>query len=94
MSNARMLPAHVAPYAETPVFTSDTVPSKLLSHHDLKPGTWGLMHVKRGAVRFFVEDGDEPVAVLNKDDTFVILPEERHYIKVSNDVKFYIEFLK
>lgn len=94
MTSARTLPASVAPYAETPVFTLDTVPSKLLSHHDLKPGTWGLMHVKEGTVQFFVEDVGEPVTILNKCDTFVILPEERHYIKVSDDVKFYVEFLK
>ncbi len=94
MTEKRVLPAHVQPYAKTPVFTADTVPSRLLSHHDLKSGTWGLLHVEKGTVRFFVEDDKEPTAILNEGAPFVILPEERHYVQLSDNAAFYVAFHK
>ncbi len=94
MTEPRRLPEDVKPYSQSPIFTAETVPEKLLGHHNLKPGTWGLMHVEKGNVQFFVEDQQDPIAKLNAQDRFVIVPEERHYIKVSEDARLYIEFWK
>ena len=94
MTEPRNLPDHVKPYSQSPVFTAATVPEKLLGHHNLKPGTWGLMHVEKGNVQFFVENKKDPIAKLNASDKFVIVPEERHYIKVSDDAQLFIEFWK
>ncbi len=94
MTDLRSLPETVKQYSKTPIFTAETVPDKLLGHHNLKPGTWGLMHVEKGNVQFFVENEPDPIARLSAADTFVIKPEERHFIKVSQDARLYIEFWK
>jgi len=52
----------------------------------------GLLKVEQGEVRFFSEDNTCALAMLHAGETFVILPEERHYIEVSNDAVFYVEF--
>ena len=40
MTEQRYLPDDVEPYGKTPLFTNETVPDKLLNHHDLQAGTW------------------------------------------------------
>ena len=94
MTETRKLPEHVKAYSQSPLFTANTVPEKLLGHHNLKPGTWGLLHVEKGNVQFFVESEQDPIAKLKPNDKFVIVPKERHYIKVSDDARLYIEFWK
>ena len=74
--------------------SSVTVPNKLLDVHDLKAGTWGRLNVKSGKIDYYLEDGDKLLAQLKSGDTFVILPEEKHYIDISDDAVFFIEFLR
>ena len=70
------------------------VPNKLLNVHDLKAGTWGRLNVKSGKIDYYLEGRAKPLAHLKPGDTFVILPEEKHYIDISDDAVFYIEFLR
>ena len=42
-------------------FTNETVPDKLLNHHDLQAGTWGLLTVEAGTVSFFRQGDDRAV---------------------------------
>jgi len=90
----RSLPSTVTCYAQSPTFTHETVPESLLQSHNLKPGTWGLLRVERGTITFFIEEQREAVDTVEAGTTFVILPEERHHIQVSDDARFFIEFHK
>lgn len=71
-----------------------TVPDKLLGDHDLKKGTWGLLHVESGAVSYFLSSTSELVETVTNESEFVIFPEEKHYIEVSDDAVFFIKFLR
>ena len=75
MTEQRYLPDDVEPYGKTPLFTNETVPDKLLNHHDLQAGTWGLLTVEAGTVSFFRQGDDAPFAVISSGEPFVILPE-------------------
>ena len=94
MTEERSLPDDVEPHGKTPLFTSETVPDKILSHHELQAGTWGLLTVEAGTVSFFRQGDDLPVAVISCEKPFVILPEEVHHVRLSEDAKFFVTFYK
>ncbi len=94
MTEERSLPDDVEPHGKTRLFTNDTVPDALLNHHDLQAGKWGLLTVEAGTVSFFRQGDTEPLAVIAPGKPFVILPEEIHYVRVSEDAKFFVEFYK
>lgn len=71
-----------------------TVPEQLLNVHDLKSGTWGLLNVVEGKVNYFLAGEKSPIARLSTGDKWVVLPEEKHFIEVSDDVVFFIEFYR
>ena len=94
MTEQRYLPDDVEPYGKTPLFTNETVPDKLLNHHDLQAGTWGLLTVEAGTVSFFRQGADAPFAVISSGKPFVILPEEVHHVRLSEDARFFVAFYK
>lgn len=94
MTEQRSLPDEVEPSGKTPLFTNETVPDKILNHHELQAGTWGLLTVEAGTVSFFRKGDHAPVAVISSEKPFVILPEEVHYVRLSEDAKFFVTFYK
>jgi len=94
MTDDRKLPEGAAPYSRTAKFTADTVPDKLTHAHNTKPGVWGRLTVIQGAVRYFLEGEDEPLATVSAGETFIIRPEEWHYVRLSDDAEFFVEFCK
>lgn len=94
MTRERNLPDDVEASGKTPLFTNDTVPDKILTHHELQVGTWGLLTVEAGTISFFRQGEDTPLAVIPAGETLVILPEEVHYVRLSEDAKFFVEFYK
>ena len=90
----REIPDHVKAYGKSPIFSAQTVPAKLLDYHDVKSGTWGRLNVQAGEVRYFVVGNEEPLATLHAGEFWAILPEEKHYIQVSEDTVFFVEFCK
>ena len=94
MTQERFLPDDVEASGKTSLFTNETVPGKILNHHELQAGTWGLLTVEAGTVSFFRQGEDAPVAVISSEKPFVILPEEVHYVRLSEDAKFFVTFYK
>ena len=94
MTEERFLPDDVAASGKTPLFTNESVPDKILTHHELQAGTWGLLTVEAGTVSFFRQGEDTPVAVISSKKPFVILPEEVHYVRLSEDARFFVEFYR
>lgn len=91
---SRTLPADAEPYRHTKVFTAETVPRGLLAHHSTKAGTWGLIHVRAGQVQYFLDGQTTPLATVGSGETFVVLPEELHFVRLSADAEFSVEFHK
>ena len=94
MTKERHLPDDAELQGKTALFTNETVPDKILNHHELQAGTWGLLTVEAGTVSFFRKGDEAPLAVISSEKPFVIVPEEVHYVRLSADAKFFVAFYK
>lgn len=86
------MPVGLSKYGESPVFDAISVPKKLLEAHSLKAKAWGRLCVKQGEVRYFLPENPEPEAILSAGDVHIVQPLITHYIEVSDDAIFQIEF--
>lgn len=93
MTNHR-LPANVEKYAETPIFSEDTIPEKLLKLHDTKPGVWGRIVIIEGALDYFIPGPPEACTRLTQGVFGIIRPAELHRVIPVGSVRFKVEFLK
>ena len=92
---AGLLPHGLAPYRRTPDFTEATVPPALRADHDTKSGTWGLIHVAEGRLRYRITDLRRAPAerILTPDDPpGVVEPTIRHHVEPLGPVRFHVEF--
>ncbi|EXS68751.1 MULTISPECIES: DUF1971 domain-containing protein [unclassified Sphingobium] len=92
---ALTLPDGLAVYRRTAEFTSETIPAALLRDHNTKPGTWGLVHVTEGALRYRVTDprrqpGERLLA--SGGPPGVVEPTILHHVLPVGPVRFYVEF--
>ena len=94
MTEERSLPDDVEASGKTPLFTNETVPDKILNHHELQAGTWGLLTVEAGTVSFFRKGDEAPLAVISSEKPFVIVPAEVHHVRLSEDARFFVTFYK
>ncbi|HXP04341.1 MAG TPA: DUF1971 domain-containing protein [Stellaceae bacterium] len=85
------LPPGIVPYRRTPIFTETTLPAGLRRRHQTKPGTWGLIVVLEGRLRF---RRLEPFFETTLDPTCpaVVAPEEPHEVEPIAKVRFFVEF--
>ena len=94
MTLERKLPKNVSYSAQTDVFTAKSIPDKFVKHHNLKAGTWGVLTVKSGSVRYYLEDSKEPLATIFAGEEHIIIPQESHYVRLSDDAEFFVAFHK
>ena len=89
------LPADVAAYRSIGPFDEHTIPKGLLNDHATKAGTWGLLTVETGAVRYEItEPGAESVHRLEPDHPGIIIPRQRHHLVLIGSVSFTVTFLR
>ena len=89
------LPSGLAAYKRTPVFTEETVPAGLLKDHSTKDGTWGLIYVEEGCLRYFVTDQARPpssVDIKPRGPAGVVEPTILHRVEPLGPVRFWVEF--
>lgn len=92
---AGALPPGLVAYRRTPDFTETTLPAALRADHDTKPGTWGLIHVAAGRLRYRVTDPRRAPRerILTPDDTpGLVEPTIRHHVEPLGPVLFHVEF--
>jgi tellurite resistance-related uncharacterized protein len=78
----------------TDVWDEGTAPAGLRRAHHVAPGTWGLLHVEEGRLRFLAET-DPPFDVLVGPDTpQPIPPDVEHHVELVGEVRFCVEFLR
>ncbi|MCW1383577.1 DUF1971 domain-containing protein [Novosphingobium sp. KCTC 2891] len=91
------LPSGAQPYKRTPTFTEDSVPAGLLKDHSTKDGTWGLIRVEEGRLRYIITDprraADERVLEPGGDPGLVE-PTILHRVEPIGSVRFHVEFLR
>lgn len=91
------LPNGLEAYKRTPTFTEATVPAGLLAEHSTKDGTWGLIRVEQGRLRFVVTDArrSAPERILTPElEPGVVEPTIVHRVELLGPVRFHVEFLR
>lgn len=91
---APAIPAGATLRRTTDEFTAETVPAGLLRQHRIAEGTWGLLRVRAGTVRFVVEDGETPSAMVEAGGDQVIEPGVPHHVEPDADARFVVEFYR
>lgn len=91
------LPRGLESYKRTATFTEDTVPAALLNDHSTKDGTWGLIRVEEGRLRYHVTDPRRPALVREltpENVPEVVEPTILHRVEPMGPVRFHVEFLR
>jgi len=86
------LPAGVVLTRSTREFDAETVPDGLRRAHRIGAGSWGLLRLRAGTLRFVWEDPGRGAVELTAGDTLVIEPEVPHHAEPAIDARFLIEF--
>lgn len=75
--------------------TEDTIPAGLLNDHQTKEGTWGLICVEEGELRYIVTDRRRTPSemVLSRGaPPGVVEPTILHHVEPMGAVRFHVEF--
>lgn len=88
------LPQGVTAYSRSPDFTPETLPAKLQSAHAIKTGTWALLHVLEGRVRYCLEAPHEGEVVDSAGEHVVIQENMPHHVSFVEPGRFFIEFYR
>lgn len=94
---ATALPEGLEPYRNTDMFTEASVPQGLLRDHNTKAGTWGLIHVAEGRLRYRVTDPHRHSfeTVLSPETApGIVEPTIRHHVEPLGPVRFQVEFYR
>lgn len=94
--NPAALPDGLTAYWQSPVFGEADIPANLLKEHNTKAGTWGLIHIHEGELRYHIDDPRRPAAtmLLTSASPGVVEPTIRHHIEPVGPVRFQIEFYR
>lgn len=93
--NPDHLPEGAKPYRRTATMTDTTIPAALRRDHDTKPGTWGLIHVTQGRLRYRITDPRRaPLDMLLTPETApgIVEPTILHCVEPVGAVAFHVEF--
>ena len=89
------LPSGLEAYKRTPLFTEATVPAGLLKDHSTKEGTWGLIHVEVGTLRYCITDprrSSSRVDLAAGEQPGLVEPTIIHRVEPLGPVQFWVEF--
>ena len=78
-------------YKSTAVFDEHSLPAGLRRNHRTKAGTWGIIRVLSGQVRYVILN---PLSetMLDPDHPGRVLPEQLHFVEPIGAVRMQIEF--
>lgn len=88
------LPDGLERYSQSPVFTPQNLPKALTAAHTTRAGTWGLLRVETGVLRFTLDTEPFTEAVLTAGQCVVIEPEVPHHVTFELPGRFQIEFYR
>ena len=87
------LPDGLRSVRTTATWDENTVPGALLRAHRVAPGTWGLLEVQRGELRFLAETEPRLEVVVTPSQPQPIPPEVEHRVELTGPVRFRVSFL-
>ena len=87
------VPSNFVPSGGTPIFTEESVPDAPQREHKLAEGTWGVLRVIGGKIRFVdLESFQEKI--ISAPDQVTILPGAPHQVAIEGPVQFRIDFFR
>lgn len=94
--NPAALPEGLTAYWQSAVFGAADIPAGLLKAHNTKAGTWGLIRIHEGRLRYHIHDPRRPAdtMVLTPSSPGVVEPTIRHHIEPIGPVRFQVEFYR
>jgi len=81
----------VAPYRSTPVFDTQTLPSALRRAHSTKAGTWGVIRVLEGRLRYTIEESGEEM-ILDPTRPGKVRPQQLHHVEPIGTMRMRVDF--
>jgi tellurite methyltransferase len=90
----KSIPNDCLPYSRSPTFTQDTLPESLRRDHSTKRGTWALIHVLKGQVRYVIHSAPEETVLLGVGEVGVIEPEVMHHVEPVGLLEMFVEFYR
>lgn len=96
-ANPLSLPGDLEPYRRTDLFTEASVPAALRRDHSTKAGSWGLIRVASGRLRYRITDPRRVASetLLTPDGPpGIVEPTMLHYVEPDGPVTFHVEFLR
>lgn len=75
-------------------FDRDSLPDGLLREHRLKPGRWGLLEIRRGAVCLVWDDDGGVEEGLVAPTSRIIPPERPHHLVPIDDFVIEVAFME
>ena len=91
---SEQLPSGLEKYAETAVFTQDSMPEKITKQHRTKDGAWGRIVVLEGELDYVIAGAPDQVHRLSPGIDGIIRPTEPHHVAKVGPVSFRIEFYR
>jgi tellurite methyltransferase len=91
------IPADCLLYSRSPTFTQDTLPAALRRDHSTKLGTWALIHVLKGTLRYVVYTEPPEVVLLDSDNFLqlgIIEPAVLHHVEPVGELLMFVEFYR
>nr|WP_298670680.1 DUF1971 domain-containing protein [uncultured Sphingomonas sp.] len=89
------MPDGLESYRSTDSFTEATVPAALLADHNTKAGSWGLIRVSEGQLRYCVTDPRREAleTILTRETApGIVEPTILHHVEPIGAVRFQVEF--
>lgn len=86
-----MTAAASTPYKITQVFDEVNLPASLRREHRTKTGTWGVIRVLEGRLRYQLLDPNSEV-ILDPGRPALIVPEQPHRVEPLDRVRMQVEF--
>ncbi|MDA0272379.1 MAG: DUF3565 domain-containing protein [Proteobacteria bacterium] len=84
-------PDGLAFYKKTPEFDESTIPAGLLKDHSTKTGTWGLIKVSEGQLRY---TAGQHLQILDQSAAGVVVPNMLHSVAPLERIRFCVEFYR
>ena len=88
------LPPDVRKYGETPEFDGKSAPEALRRAHRTRPGVWGRLTVRSGALDYVLPGPPRRSRPVVAGESAIIEPEVEHHVAIDGPVTFRIEFYR
>ena len=87
------IPSNLVPSGSSAIFTEETIPGALQREHKLAEGTWGVLHVFEGKIRF-VDLESLQEKIISAPDQVTIHPGAPHRVGVVGPAEIRIDFFR